>query len=402
VEDEDYSLMTYAANGSGTGDLTPVDLQLTTPNTSSSGCEDADFTGFPAGEIALLQRGSCAFGDKVVNAQEAGAVAAVIMNQGDTAAADRQDLFAGTLGAPVDIPAISVSFPTGQELAASTPTATITAQTDSRIADTWNVTAQTRKGNRQNVVMAGAHLDSVPEGNGINDNGSGSAALLETAEALADMKRKPENQVRFAWWGAEELGLLGSEHYVADLAENHPRQFQNIALYLNFDMVGSPNYILGVYDGNGDSFDPPVSTEAPEGSAAIERSFHRFFDRIGTDSVDTAFSGRSDYGPFIALNVPAGGLFTGAEGIKTAEEAALFGGTAGVAYDPNYHQVGDTIGNVNRAALTANLGAIKHAVFKYARSTRSVNGNRTGHEPPPPARTARSHADHHHHQGAVR
>jgi Zn-dependent M28 family amino/carboxypeptidase len=118
--------------------------------------------------------------------------------------------------------------------------------------------------------------------------------------------------------------------------------------------------------------------------------------------VDTAFSGRSDYGPFIALNVPAGGLFTGAEGIKTAEEAALFGGTAGVAYDPNYHQVGDTIGNVNRKALTANLAAIKNSVFKYARSTRSVNGDRTGHEPPPPtARAARSHADHHH-QGAVR
>ena len=234
--------------------------------------------------------------------------------------------------------------------------------------------------------MAGAHLDSVGEGNGINDNGSGSAALLETAEALADGKA-PKNAVRFAWWGAEEAGLLGSEHYVANMVANDPNKFQNIALYLNFDMVGSPNYMLGVYDGNGDVVRPAdESTDAPEGSAAIERML-----RTGSSTSSapvrstTAFSGRSDYGPFIAVNVPAGGLFTGAEGIKTAEQAALFGGTAGEAYDPCYHQSGDDLGNVSREALRANLAAILHAVERYARSTRSVNGESTGHEPPPPA-----------------
>ena len=186
--------------------------------------------------------------------------------------------------------------------------------------------------------MAGAHLDSVLGGNGINDNGSGSAALLETAEKMATMKKAPNNRVRFAWWGAEELGLLGSEHYVADLAENRPAAFQKIALYLNFDMVGSPNYALMVYDGNNSAFPVgPNAAEGPEGSGAIERMFHKFFDGYGTGSDETAFSGRSDYGPFIALNVPAGGLFTGAEGVKTAEQAAQFGGTAGEAYDECYH-----------------------------------------------------------------
>ena len=403
VEDTDFALMTYSGSGTATGTITPVDLQLTTPNDSTSGCEASDFTGFPAGEIALIQRGSCSFGQKVMNAEAAGAVGAIVMNQGNEATPDRQDLFAGTLGAPVGIPAISVSYPFGQQLAADTPEATITTSTASEIRKTWNVIAETKQGNRKNVVMAGAHLDSVTEGNGINDNGSGSAALLETAEALAKAK-KPNNKVRFAWWGAEEFGLLGSEHYVADLSENHRRQFRRIALYLNFDMVGSPNYMLGVYDGN-DSLAPDDDSVPPEGSAAIERLFHRFFDKLGTGSVDTEFSGRSDYGPFIALNVPAGGLFTGAEGIKTEEEAELFGGTAGVAYDECYHAACDDLGNVRRAALRANTAAILHAVKRFARSTRSVNGDSTGHQPPPPEKTSRQAArayDAHGHHAAAR
>jgi Zn-dependent M28 family amino/carboxypeptidase len=168
-------------------------------------------------------------------------------------------------------------------------------------------------------------------------------------------------------------------------------------------MVGSPNYMLGVYDGD-DSLG--AGTEPPEGSAAIEELFHRFFDKLGTGSVDTVFSGRSDYGPFIALNVPAGGLFTGAEGVKTAEEAALFGGTVGEAYDECYHAACDDLGNVNRSALTANLAAILHAAKTYAKSTKSVNGTRTGHEPPPDAARSARHTESkvavHDHLGAVR
>jgi Zn-dependent M28 family amino/carboxypeptidase len=381
VEDVDYGLMTYSGSGDVTAPVQGVDLSLATPANSTSGCEASDFAGFTAGNIALIQRGACTFGTKVTNATAAGAAGVIIFNTGTPG---NTEAFAGTLGAPVanSGPAIGTSFAIGQELAGAGVEVHLAASTTVDTRTTWNVIAETKQGNAKNVVMAGAHLDSVTAGHGINDNGSGSAALLETAEAIADMKPKPKNKVRFAWWAAEEFNLLGSAHYVTDLSESHPDLFQRIALYLNFDMVGSPNYMLGVYDGD-DSLG--AGTEPPEGSAAIEELFHGFFDQLGTGSVDTVFSGRSDYGPFIALNVPAGGLFTGAEGVKTAEEAALFGGTAGEAYDECYHAACDDLGNVSRAALTANLAAMLHAVKTYARSTKAVNGNRSGHEPPPDA-----------------
>ena len=221
MEDEDYALMTYSGTGDVTAPVEGVDLALADPASSSSGCEAADFTDFTAGNIALIQRGTCSFADKIVNAQDAGAVGVIVFNQGTEG---RLDAFAGTLGGPVgEVPAIGTSFAIGEALAADGSEAHLVTETESETRETYNVIAQTKKGNRKNVVMAGAHLDSVPEGAGINDNGTGSAALLESAEKLADMKRKPNNQVRFAWWGAEELGLLGSEHYVEDLSDGASR-----------------------------------------------------------------------------------------------------------------------------------------------------------------------------------
>ena len=396
VEDTDYALMTYSGSGDVTAPVQAVDLNLGDLAGSTSGCEEADFDGFTEGNIALVRRGACAFAVKVVNAQEAGASAVIVMNTGTDGSTDA---FAGTLGGPVGtVPSIGTSFAIGESLAVEGAEARVAAETASEIRQTWNVLAETR-GRKKNVVMAGAHLDSVLGGNGINDNGSGSAALLETAEKMAK-QGKPNNRVRFAWWGAEELGLLGSEHYVADLSENRPGAFRKIALYLNFDMVGSPNYALMVYDGDNSAFPVGPGSEAgPQGSGAIERMFHKFFDAHGTGSDETAFSGRSDYGPFIALNVPAGGLFTGAEGVKTEEQAAQFGGTAGEAYDECYHAPCDDLGNVNRRALKANTAAIIHAVSKYAKSTRSVNGNGTGHQPPPEPAPRHAHGKAHRHAG---
>ena len=380
VEDTDYALMTYSGSGDVTAAVQAVDLNLGDLAGSTSGCEAADFAGFTAGNIALVRRGGCTFGTKVVNAEAAGASATIVMNTGTEGATEA---FAGTLGGAVaQKPALGTSFAIGQSLDTPGAEAHVKTTTASETRQTWNVTAEIAAGNKQNVVMAGAHLDSVQGGNGINDNGSGSAALLEVAEKMAGGP-EPRNRVRFAWWGAEELGLLGSEHYVADLAERRPGRFQNIALYLNFDMVGSPNYALMVYDGDNSAYPVgPGAAEGPEGSGAIERMFHRFFDQYGTGSDESPFSGRSDYGPFIALNVPAGGLFTGAEGVKTEEQAAQFGGTAGVAYDECYHSECDDLGNLDRRALRANTAAIAHALAKYARSTSSVNGSETGHQPP--------------------
>ena len=147
----------------------------------------------------------------------------------------------------------------------------------------------------------------------------------------------------------------------------------DIALYLNFDMVGSPNAAYFVYDG--DNSDAEGAGAGPYGSAQIEQTFVDFFgDRLGIETEGTDFSGRSDYGAFIANGIPAGGLFTGAEGIKTAEQAAKWGGTAGIAYDPCYHQVCDNLGNVDREALDRNLDAMAWSVGVYAYSTEDING----------------------------
>ncbi|MCY7402739.1 MAG: M20/M25/M40 family metallo-hydrolase [Nocardioides sp.] len=236
--------------------------------------------------------------------------------------------------------------------------------------------AETAKGRDDSVVMAGAHLDSVHDGAGINDNGSGSAAILETAIQLSKAN-KLNNKVRFAWWSAEELGLLGSNHYVADLQANDPAALKDIATYLNFDMVASPNHIIGVYDADQSTYPAPVGVTVPKGSIETEDVLTDWFDSQGQPWVDTAFSGRSDYQAFINAGVPASGLLTGADGTKTPAEVELFGGTAGVTYDPNYHTSQDDITNVNEGALDIMSDAIAAATITLAQDTSAINGKRS-------------------------
>ncbi|WSG19294.1 M28 family metallopeptidase [Nonomuraea sp. NBC_01738] len=255
---------------------------------------------------------------------------------------------------------VFADFAVGNELA-STPGATVRLKVDSTLTlgKSDNVIAESRFGNPRNVVMAGAHLDSVTAGPGINDNGSGTAAILETA---LQMKLFPvRNKVRFAFWASEEIGLLGSEQYVDSLSQ---AEQDKIKVYLNFDMVGSPNFAYKLYDG--DDSDNAGSPAGPPGSAEIEKQLERFYDGRSLGHVGTDFDGRSDYGPFIAVGIPSGGIFTGAEGIKTPEEAALFGGTAGVAYDVCYHQACDTTANINATALDVNSDAIADSMARFA------------------------------------
>jgi Zn-dependent M28 family amino/carboxypeptidase len=363
-----FATMTYSGSGDVTATTEGVDIIDPTglpANTSTSGCEAEDFAGFTSGNIAVVQRGTCSFAQKALNAEAAGAVGVVIFNEGQPG---RDVAFLGTLGEPgLEIPAVGAAYAVGVELAEPGVIARIAVDAVSEFRETFNVIADSTSGNPDNVVMVGAHLDSVEEGPGIQDNGSGSAAILEVALKLAG--HEPVNQLRFAWWGAEEFGLLGSEYYVADLSED---ELDDIALYLNFDMIGSPNYFFGIYDG--DDSDGVGAGPGPSGSEHIESVFEAYYTSIGEPFQGTDFSGRSDYGPFIAEGIPAGGLFTGAEGIKTDAEVLLYGGTAGEQYDPCYHLACDTYDNVSLQALATNADAVAFSVLTYAWSTEAVNG----------------------------
>ena len=375
VDGLDFSSMTFSASiASTTAAVWAVDLVL--PNApaagaTTSGCEAADFAGFPAGAIALIQRGTCGFNVKAENAEAAGAVAAIIFNDGGGGTADRVGVINGTLGEPGHGPAVGTSLAVGQDLAngisSGSTGSTVTIRIDrvNETRTTHNVIAQTPGGDPHRVVVVGAHLDSVPRGPGINDNGSGSATILEIAEVFAAQGRDPRNQLRFMWYGAEEFNLLGSGAYVASLSQ---AQRADIMAMVNFDMVGSPNYVRFVYDGDNSSFPVgPGAALGPPGSAYLEDLFIDYFSSQGLASDPTPFSGRSDYGPFIAVGIPAGGLFTGAEGIKTAAQAATYGGTAGQQYDPCYHLACDTYANNSNTGLDQMSDAAAHVVLTLSR-----------------------------------
>ncbi|TDC54450.1 M20/M25/M40 family metallo-hydrolase [Actinomadura sp. KC345] len=230
-----------------------------------------------------------------------------------------------------------------------------------RGATGYNLLADWPGGDTNDTLMIGGHLDGVTAGPGINDNGSGSAAILETALAVARAGLQPDRHLRFAWWGAEELGLIGSTYYVNNLSS---AERSRIGGYLNFDMVGSPNAGYFAYDGDGSS-----GSGGPAGSAEIERVLRSHFTAIGVPVQDTAFDGRSDYGPFIRVGIPAGGLFTGAEGRKTSRQAQLWGGQASVAFDRCYHAYCDTTANISDTALDRNADAIANAVWTLGGGT---------------------------------
>ena len=364
-----------------TGTVIPVDINLTGDRASTSGCEAADFAGLDfagSNDIALIQRGTCTFAEKAVNAEAAGAEAVIIFNQGNDPT--REALIVGTLvpsPAEITIPVVGASFDDGVALSQPGSTAHVRVVPNETRTDV-NVIAELPGRNANNVVMAGAHLDSVTAGPGINDDGSGSAALLETALQMS--KVKPENTVRFAWWGAEEEGLIGSTAYVEGLSQ---AERDRIALYMNYDMVGSPNYIFMVYDADESTFEAaPVIV--PPGSTAIEDLYESYYTMVGEPYDDTAFDGRSDYQAFIDAGIPSGGLFTGAEEPKTAEQQAIWGGTAGAQFDPCYHSACDDIDNVDLHALEVNSDLIAFAMLTYAYSTETVNGMPGKRVPGPP------------------
>ncbi len=334
------------------------------------GCEESDYdSADAAGAVVIVDRGVCTFALKEQIAAEQGAAALLVANNEDG------PLVGAGLGADAQprIPVGGVAGPDVDRLAAAS-TVTLTLATRTEKQRSRNVVTQTRTGSTDDVVVVGAHLDSVPEGPGINDNGTGVAAVLETALQLGS-EPGVENAVRFAFWGAEEVGLVGSSSYVESLSED---ERQDIALYLNFDMLGSPNSGYLVFDG--DDSDAVGEGPGPEGSAGIERTFARYFDERGIAVVGTDFDGRSDYGPFVALGIPSGGVFTGADEVKTAEEAVRWGGVADEPFDPNYHTPDDVLADIDRAALAAAASAVAYGTGAYAMSVEGPDGVPTGEQ----------------------
>ncbi|THA25579.1 M20/M25/M40 family metallo-hydrolase [Streptomyces sp. RKND-216] len=212
----------------------------------------------------------------------------------------------------------------------------------------YNLIADWPGGDPDQVLMAGAHIDSVSDGSGISDNGSGSAGVLEVALAVAEADLKPTKHLRFAWWGAEEVGLVGSRHYVDGLTAG---QAETIDGYLNADMIASPNPGYFVYDS-----DP-----------ALEKVFTDWFSAksIPTEA-STETNGRSDHASFQNAGIPVGGLFTGAGATKTQEQADKWGGTPGESFDPCYHASCDDLTNISEEALDRNADALAHAVWELS------------------------------------
>ncbi|MGO0605193.1 M28 family peptidase [Brevibacterium linens] len=368
------------------------------------GCQASDFDASAEGALVLVSRGECAFGEKTKAATEAGAAAVVIYNN-DKDNPDEE--LNATLGERMEgsAPTVTVTYNVGTDLLekveaasaeagaeagsqtdaeaglgqgtdqadeaaednaaaeAAALTADFTLETEFVTETTWNVIAETKAGDHDNVQMFGAHLDGVEEGPGVNDNGSGTAALLASAEALAEQPTEVDNAIRFGWWGAEEVGLVGSTEYVASLDD---AELGKIKSYMNFDMIGSDNYIVGTLDSDGSDVAIPDGVNVPEGSAELEKIFTDYFADIDQPNVGTDFSGRSDYQAFIDNGIPASGLFSGADGTKTAEEAEMFGGTVGEKHDTNYHQPTDTIENVSKESIDIFAPAIGFAVHTLA------------------------------------
>ncbi len=345
----------------------------------SAACNASDYGSLPVnGAVVLVDRGTCPFAQKEAAAVQRGAVAMIV--------ADNvvEEHMGGTLGEKTDvkIPVVSVTKADGATLRLTSGPATVKLSAETKTMQARNVIAQTKTGSTSDVVMAGAHLDSVPEGPGINDNGSGVAAVLETALQLGS---SPEvrSAVRFGFWGAEELGLIGSRKYIQSLDVN---ALKDIALYLNFDMLGSPNPGYFTYDGDQSlPVDKRGNPVVPEGSAGIERSLAAYLNSAGKTPQDTSFDGRSDYDGFTLAGIPSGGLFSGAENKKTPEEAKLWGGTADQPFDPNYHKNTDTLDHIDRAEFGINGGGVAYATGLYAQDLSGRNGvpiraDRTRHE----------------------
>lgn len=323
-----------------------------------AGCAAADY-GDVRGALAIVDDTGCSVVDKQNAAVAKGAVGLLVVSAGGT-----EGLFEPGYYQQLTVPVAVIDDSADAALRRTNAPVRLTLDAQASVAKSRNVIAQTTSGDSTNVVLAGAHLDSAPRSPGINDNGTGVAALLNIAQALGSAPDST-NAVRFAFWGSESLGAAAK--YVAGLDAG---QLDDIAAYLDANMLGSPNPGYFTYDGDQSA----AANEAPEGSAGIERTLAGYLNLAGVRPADIPLDGSGDYRPFLTAGVPVGGLTTGSTQRKTEVQARLWGGRAGTAFDPNHGTARDGIDNVDHRALSITGPALAFAIGTYAQSIEGVNG----------------------------
>ncbi len=384
----DYLVFSESGAGDVVAEVTAVDVVVPpgAENSSTSGCEAADFADFPSGHVALVQRGSCPFGDKVANAQNAGASAVLIFNEGQ---AGRREAFAGSLGETATVPVLGLSYDLGVALIEAEQLQ-IAVELEVTERSDVNLIARTAAGDPGLRLVVGAHMDSVSAGPGINDNGSGTAAILEMAIQLAALNLPLEHQVQFSFWGAEELGLIGSFDWLQQAQASG--ELGQVDASFNFDMLASPNGVAFLYDGDGSAsasqWDHPNGV--PSGSDVLEGVL---LERMGAlDNRPVALGVPSDSYGFVAYGIPTGGLFSGANNIKSSDEAADFGGSSGQPYDACYHQGCDDLGNLDEELYLSLAKAAASGVQDIALSDQRLRS--AGLTAPMPLGVPRARLDH--------
>ncbi|KQY08230.1 peptidase M28 [Mycobacterium sp. Root135] len=338
----------------------------------ASGCTAAAYGSVEVrGALAIVDDKGCSVVDKQNAAVGRGAVGVLVVSDPDENGSPA-GLFTPGYYQQLTSPVAVIDETADAALRRTTADVRLTLNAKNAVVKSRSVVAQTKTGDPHNVVVAGAHLDSAMDSPGLNDNGSGVAAVLETAAQLGSSPTVT-NAVRFVFWGAQQTGLQGSTKYVAGLGD---AGLNDVAMYLDFDLLGSTN--AGYFTLDGDQSGQPnpdvPAARVPAGSAGVERTLAGYLNLAGVRPADLPLGLASDYSAFLRAGIPIGGITTGSSQRKSATQARLWGGTAGVAFDPNYQRRGDTIANVDRATLSVTGPAVAFAVGTYAQSTEGPNG----------------------------